>query len=450
MAAVSDLPSIIQKSGHAHARAVRWRQRLTVGGLAAIYIFIWGLIGLYPIDPNDLDAFFLPSVRIALAGHPLLVYSLRYQTIYPNANGPLSLLPLSLIALVLQALGWLNDVNLRRMLVMAAFSVFGLLLAWEGVAAIERLRGIRLRGVRRGLVYALFACAPTLLHGMLFYGHMELSLMLWLILFAVRSLSSQRPGRAGVALGLAILARSNALIYLLTLGLLLLCRGRWRPLARFGVGAGATVALGMLPFYLADRADLLFSLVTFHGALPVGGGSIWEIAVGTPAEAFAQHADTLVVLASAAVITLVVVVARRGLDPAQVDLYGLLTLTSLAFPLFIKTVWPYYFLDMYVFVAIWWLGRRPALAPAWRWLGLLLPAYFVGCAVLAEYATGLLTNPPALLRESLIEAALVCGFLVLFGAWLICSRDPLPSDSSSASQASSAEPTPPRLSLSER
>jgi hypothetical protein len=393
----------------------RWPIRAGIAVLAALYMVVWALSGLLDINPTDLDAFFLPAVRIALAGHPLHVYSMRLgelDLVYPNANGPLSLVPLTAVAALAAHQGWLDDVYLRRMLVMAAFSAFSLLMAWEGVAAVDRLRGSPLQSVWRVLAYGLFALAPTLWHGVLLYGHIELPIMLWLILFAVRTLGEGHPGRAGFALGLAALDRSMAVLYLLPLVLLLLARWRWRAAGWLSASAVATVALGLLPYYLADRSDLIFSLVTFRGPLPVGGGSIWYLAVGTQYESFARRYDTAAVLGAALLICVIVVFARRDLEPGARDIYGLLALCGLCFPLLIKTTWPYYFLDSYIFMAIWWLGGARAWRPWARWLGILLPLYFVGCAMLAEYGVSpdLDLGPRRL--ESVAMATLLTAFIL--------------------------------------
>ena len=79
-------------------------------------------------------------MRIVLSGHPLLIYTVRYQGIIANDNGPLGLVPLTAVSAVVSQLGWLDDERLRRMLIMGAFSIFSLLKAWEAVAAIDRLR----------------------------------------------------------------------------------------------------------------------------------------------------------------------------------------------------------------------------------------------------------------------------------------------------------------------
>jgi hypothetical protein len=403
----------------------RWLTRAGIAVLAALYMFVWGLSGLLDINPTDLDAFFLPAVRIALAGHPLHVYSMHLgdlDLVYPNANGPLSLAPLTAVAALAAHLGWLDDLYLRRMLVMAAFSAFSLLMAWEGVAAVDRLCGAPLRRVWRVLAYGVFALAPTLWHGVLLYGHIELPIMLWLTLFAVRTLTEGHPGRAGLALGLAVLDRSMAVLYLLPLVLLLVALRRWRTAGWLGGSAVATVVLGLLPFYLADRRDLIFSLVTFRGPLPVGGGSIWYLAVGTPYETFAQRFDADSVLVAALLIGALVLFTRRDLEPGARDVYGLLALSGLCFPLLIKTTWPYYFLDPYVFVAVWWLGGVHTWRPWARWLGILLPLYFVGCALLAEYGVSPDLDVGPRRQESIAMAALLAAFILAFGARLLLRR----------------------------
>src|SRR5229473_3555514 len=69
---------------------------------------------------TDLDYFFLPAVRIALSGHPLLVYAVRFQAVIANDNGPLGLLPLTTVAGIASWFGW-DDKRLLHALVLAAF-----------------------------------------------------------------------------------------------------------------------------------------------------------------------------------------------------------------------------------------------------------------------------------------------------------------------------------------
>jgi hypothetical protein len=361
---------------------------LGIVAICGLYVLLWGIVSLAPLNLTDLDAFFLPSARIAASGHPFDIYQIRYQTIYPNANGPLSLVPLTAVAALAGHLGWLDNPPLRRMLAMATFSVFSLLLARESLLALDRLRPQPLRGGARRFTYAVLLLSPTLWHSVLFYGHIEQPLMLWLTLWAVRLLASRRAWQAGALLGLALLTRSAAVVFVVPLVLVLVRHRRWADIVRFVGAAGGTVALGLLPFWLADRADLVYSLASFRQLLPVAGGSFWRLAAGTPLLGIAQRWDGAAVLAGVVLVCAVTLLSQPSLDVTSRDLYGLLALCALCFPIFIKTLWPYYFIDSYVLLAIWWLAHARPAGPRWRrwawWLGLLGPAAVVGCAQLAE------------------------------------------------------------------
>src|SRR5579859_160814 len=148
--------------------------------------------------------------------------------------------------------------------------------------------------------------------------------MLWLVLAAVRRLATNRPGRAGVLLGLGLLSRTAAVLYLVPLTLLLLRQGRWRDAARFAAGTVATTTFGLLPFLLADRQDTLYSLLSFRATLPVGGGSVWGLTLGTPLEVFGRQHDSAVVLVAALALTLGILAARHDLTVASRDVYALL------------------------------------------------------------------------------------------------------------------------------
>jgi hypothetical protein len=367
-------------------------QALTRGvtwALGLAYALVWGIAGWLWIEPlNDLDYFFFPAVRIALSGHPLLVYMARYQGIIANDNGPLGLVPLTAVTAIASGLGWLDDERLRRMLVLAAFSVFSLLMAREAVGAIDRLRGKNLRGLPRLLAYGVFAASPTLWNAVLGYGHVEQPMTIWLVLLAVRKVASDRPRSAGILFGLAMLTRSLAALPLIPVVLVLLIRGRWRALAWLAGSAAVTVTLGLLPFVLADPKDIIYSLLTHRGNLPVGGGSIWQLLVGTPLQWVPQHADVLFVIGLAVLVSLIVIRARPDLTPSSPDIYGLLALTALTLPLLAKSVWPYYFLDAYVFGAVWWLGQVGRLSLGRRLVGVVLPLIASIGTGLTEYEMG--------------------------------------------------------------
>jgi hypothetical protein len=363
-----------------------------------LYLGFWGVMSLQITDPTDFDVFFLPSAKIALAGHPLDIYQVRYDGNYPNANGPLSMLPLTLLAAVAQRFGFINNFTGCRMFVAIGFAIFSLLLSREAVLTLDLLLPKPLHGIRRFLAYCVFALSPELWHSVLGYGHIEHPLMLWMLLAGVRSLMLRRPTRAGLFLGLALLTRSSAILYLLPLTLLLL-RGRdWSGALRFVGCAALTLGLGLLPFALADRADLIYSLVSFHAGLPVGGGSLWGALGDSPLVAIGDHYDSEIVLGAALLFTLLVLAFRRDLrlgkeplEPGAGAIYALLAIAGLCFPLFLKTLWPYYYLDTYMLLALWWLSMARNLN-SWgariRWCaGAVLPLSAVFAGQLAE--TGL-------------------------------------------------------------
>jgi hypothetical protein len=204
----------------------------------------------------------------------------------------------------------------------------------------------------------------------------------------VRKLASDRPIVAGISFGLAMLTRTLAALPLIPLALLLLARGRWRVTASLAGSAALTAALGLLPFVLADPKDTIYSLLTHRGSLPVSGGSVWQLLVGTPYEWVPQHGDIFFVLGWAVLVSLLVIRARPELETSSRDIYGLLALTALILPLLAKSVWPYYFLDAYVFGAVWWLGQGDPLALGRRLMGAMVPLIATIGTLLTEYEMG--------------------------------------------------------------
>src|SRR5262249_25649922 len=241
------------------------------------------------------------------------------------------------------------------------------------------------------------------------YGHIEHAMSLWLTLWGLRTLLKGSPRRAGLPLGLAVLARTTAVIYVLALVVVLFATGRGRDAAWLGGVAAATVSLGLLPFALADGPDLLYSLVTYRGNLPLSGGSLLALAAGTPLEGFARNADGLFVLVAVLGVALV---AAQKLGPRlwsdQRTVYGMLALVAACFPLLAKTVWPYYFLDPYVFLVV-WAAASPALGRSLRGRRVLaLPVAAIGWSFFALFAVGLADEPADRIRGSILLCALVC------------------------------------------
>ena len=351
----------------AHTRA-GWMLRLA---LAVIYLVGWSALSQIHLQTSDLERFYIPAALVALHGRPLFIYSVSHLHDYPLANGPLSIAPLVGALALAGWLGWLRSMALTRLVIVAVYGLFSLLLAREAVHVVDRHAPAPLRGARRLLVYEVFLISLQLWQSMLYYGHVEQPLMLWLALVGVRRLGQGKPRSAGVWLALALLTRTTALTIIIPVALLLLARADWRALRRFGVALATVAACGLLPFALADGPDLLYSLVTFHNSVAVNGGNLWTLVAGTALAVVPQHADGVVVVVATLALAALVMRARPDLRATSRDFYGLLALCSLCHPAFVNIFWPYYFLEAFTFAAIWWLAGIGALVSAggrMRWL----------------------------------------------------------------------------------
>jgi hypothetical protein len=76
-------------------------------------------------------------------------------------------------------------------------------------------------------------------------------------------------------------------------------------------------------------------------------------------------------LAVTAALSAAIVRYRPAVATTPAGLCGLLTVAAACFPMLAKTVYPYYFLEPYVFAGMWWLAR-PGSALNWRMLAPLL------------------------------------------------------------------------------
>lgn len=343
--------------------------RAVNAGLAAVYVAASTVIPLVlKTTPSDLDLYFWPSAQTVVAGHPLLIYSTNPHAIFFNDNGPVGLIPLVPIAALANALGWAGSLAGRAALTGAVVSLFALLLAYQALRFIAVARG----GVRRPLaVECSVLLAPALWIAIVDYGHVEQPVELCLILLAVTCILSSRNALTGVALGAAVLTRTVAGFCVIPLMLAPLATRRRRPTATIVVAAVIAIGVGIAPFFVANAQGAARSLLTYRDNLPIGGGSFWIIARQTPWASLVKDGD--VYFAAAVAIALVAMTLRRkpSVATTHTGLIGLVTVASCCFPIFAKTVFPYYLLEPYIFAAIWWLAR-PGSARNWRAVSPLL------------------------------------------------------------------------------
>jgi hypothetical protein len=364
----------------------RWMKRIGVAALVLLYLGFWAVKAKHvrPAGDTDLELFFLPSARIALSGHPLHIYQVRSDA-YPNANGPLGTVPLTIVAALAAKLGILDDRAGCRVLVAVAIGILALLLSREAVLSVDVLRNTQLRGARRLLAYGVLALCPELPSLTVNHGHIEHPLMLLLLFASVRRMMLGRHTRAGLLLGAALLTRTSAVLYLPPLALALIADGKRREALRFTGSALLALLVGLLPFVVADRANLVYSLFTSHRLLPAAGGSFWAVAPGSALAAIGERHDGMIAVAVCVLLAVLLLARFPHLRPGSGATYGLLAICGLCLPLLMKSVWPYYYLDAYALLALWWLSRARRFRSRGAIVGWLVAAVLPLCALLASH-----------------------------------------------------------------
>ena len=374
------------------------------------YVALWFGVGLLPFQPTDLDIFFWPSAKVAVTGHPLLVYTAGGHDTYPNANGPLALVPLSAVGVLVNAFGWLDAATPRRAIALAFFSLFLLLMAREAVRAIDRLRGRPLRGYLRLFAYGAMALCPQAWQSVAGYGHIEQPLEIWLLLISARMLEGEKPGRAGVAFALGILSRSSAVLLAVPLTLAAWQRKPASAL-KLLVATGATAAAGLAPFLLADPSDVIHSLFTYRGGLVVGAGSVWSLTYGSRLEGVVQHWDIAAVLAVGVAANAWLALRPGGLAGAR--LFAGMALSSTAFAMLAKTVWAYYLFEAFVFGAVWAWSR-------WRQQDGLVRLVLVPLAISVYGMIAEIGSEPGLQTNLIqLEGAAMFVMMSLTAIWIL-------------------------------
>jgi hypothetical protein len=382
------------------------RRRAAIAGLAALYIGAWTLISLaLKTRPSDLDLYFWPAAETVVRGHPLLIYSAHLRDAYPNANGPFGLVPLLPMAALANALGWAGNLGARAALAGAAASIVILVLAYQAVRLVSTAR----RGDGQSVIVACsILLAPALWFGVIDYGHVEQPVELCFAVLAVAWVSRAQSVRAGIALGGAVLARTIAAFSVIPFALVPLATRRLGSAAVVVLACVATVTVVMTPFVLADEPAVAHSLLGYRGSLPIGGGSFWVVARQTPFAGLGQYGDVYLALAVACLLVAIILRRRPATMTGPAALLGLLTIATACFPLFAKTVFPYYLVEPYVFSALWWLAR-PGSARNWR---VLVPLLLTADVFLAKAGTTLPIGG-SWVAEGLASSAIIAGAAAL-------------------------------------
>lgn len=370
----------------APAIATDTRRSIAAAAVFVAYAALWSASSALLHGRSDLDLFFWPAAQTVISGHPLAIYASNNVGAGPYANGPLGLLPLIPIAAIADAGGWAANIDGRAVASNAVFTLGSLLMT---LAAMRLIRAGRGSIEWRLAAFCTFLLAPTLWVSLASFGHFEQPIELWLILIAVGLVLRGRLIVAGCAIGMALLTRTTALLYLISLVAVGLSVRKLKDTMRVAGTAVMVALLGLSPFIIMGAPNLIHALVGYRGDEPIGGGSLWSFALGSSWSLTIQHIDTYLALALAAGLCALIVRRNPASAASPAGLCGLLAIAASLFPMFAKTAYPYYFLEPYVFVTIWWLARpgrafnRGALAPL-----------LVTCAMLLaqQSATRLLTG----------------------------------------------------------
>jgi hypothetical protein len=352
--------------------AIRMRpviSRAATLGLGVVYVAVWTLSSLVlKTTPSDLDLYFWPSAETIVSGHPLLIYATHVHDVYPNANGPLGLLPLVPMAALANGLGWAASLTGRATLTGAVVSLVVLLLALQVVRFTTAARG----ETRWPLAIACpVLLAPALWIAVIDYGHVEQPVELCLLVLAVTCSLRDRNVLTGIALGAAVLTRTIAGFSVIPFLVVPLATRRLRRTAMTMLAAAVAIGAGIAPFVAFDAQAVVHSLLTYRSGLPIGGGSFWIIARHTSWSGFVRSGDVYVGAAVACALVAFTLIRKPAVGTTHAGLTGLLTVASCCFPLFAKTVFPYYLLEPYVFATLFWLAR-PGTALNWQALVPLL------------------------------------------------------------------------------
>jgi hypothetical protein len=386
-----------------------------------MYIAAWAITSLVlKTNPSDLDLYFWPSAETVVGGHPLLIYAAHAHDAYPNANGPLGLLPLLPIAALANAVGWADSLGARAAITDAVISVFVLVLSYQAMRLVGAAHG---GADRRPAVASTILFAPALWIGVIDYGHVEQPIELCLTLLGVACMLKRQSVRTGVALGGAVLARTIAAFSLIPVALLPLATRRVQAAVVTLSASVVSVALGLAPFLLGNVAAVAHSLLTYRSSLPIGGGSLMVVARNTPFADLGQHADVSVAVVVATALIAITLWRRPGVATTAAGLLGLLTVAGACFPLVAKTVFPYYLVEPYVFGTLWWLAR-PGSALNWR---AVVPLLLTSDVFLAKAGTTPLAAPWAV-GEGVTSSAIIAVAIALVSADLFHSPRVAPPD----------------------
>lgn len=354
---------------------------------------IRGTSALHSSADSDLTTFFFPAAQQILHGHPWSIYAVRAFGGYPNYNPPLSIFLMAPLLALAHALRLDTNIGAEIAFVSIPFTAAVPVLGYATMVALRRLFPA-IPESQVFLAYVLIVLSPLTWQTYISWYHLEQPIMLALLVASLVLFQARREELAGVLAGLAVLTRTTALMPLIAIGVLLLAQRQWKSLARFGAVAAVVTGAGLAPFFLFDRADTTYSLVSWRSGAEIGGNTIWSIFKfdGTQAASplryaldhFARRLDMY------SVVVFIAVAAFLAVRQLHVSAYGreawaVVAIAALAVPMLTKNTWPYYYLEPFVFILIWeFVSMHDRRSGVWRWPVLSL-GFLSVAATLSQY-----------------------------------------------------------------
>lgn len=356
-------------------------------GAAAV---VRGTRAVVTIADSDLTNFFFKSADYILRGDIWHMYAVRASGTYPNYNPPLSIILMAPLLAIARALHFAANFGEQITAVSLGFIVFVPLL---GLIVLRALRALYpdMPETQRLLAFMLIVLSPLTWQSIATWYHLEQPLMLCFLVAAFIAFQARREWLAGVLAGLALLTRTTALIPLIAFGVLLLASGEWRGLLRLVSTTVLVTVVGLAPFFLFDRADAMYSFVSWRGTAPIGGNSIWALFAYGGTSGIRHTVDTIArrmdmpTVALAVAIVALLAARRLRISAYSRDAWAVLAIAALAVPMLSKTNWPYYYLEPFVLLLIWeFSSMHDRRAGVWRW-PVLTFGFLVVAGTLSQY-----------------------------------------------------------------
>jgi len=299
-----------------------------------------------------------PAVRASL--RRTQVYALRARTRFRQnivlPHGPIAVGMMAPFAAFCDAVGAGSRYAMISILPWLPFLLFDVLAAIELAGAVRRLRP-ELGGRAQLFLFTLYLAGWATFFMSPYHAHFE-SVLIFLILVAVRMQARGRDVLAGALLGLAYLTKPTAaLAILVQCAILLFSRQGRRAVVTAAVSVGVAAAV-LAPFLIGDGRNVMYMIFRAPQELPIAYMTIWS---ALPRSAVVT--DLIVRLANPAALAVAVMLAgwfawRRRIQLGSAGNYGLLALVTVAALSLVKWGSLHYYLLPFVLLLIWEMAAQ--------------------------------------------------------------------------------------------